>query len=139
MIFTFSEHHVETAVNIIGLIEFFCHKVLEICQKKLIIVFSCYFSCSNIPWFGPMLQSPFKEWFKSQKAKLRVTPGEEVVTVKPHNCSIFSSHLCYVFVVCFSASEHAVARVRGSCFGNGRLLPRLHRELDGAKISQAYQ
>ena len=86
-----------------------------------------------------MLQSPFKEWFKSQKAKLRVTPGEEVVTVKPRYRSIFSSHLCYVFVVCFSASEHAVARVRGSCFGNGRLLPRFYRQLHGAKISQAYQ
>ena len=39
--------------------------------------------------------------------------------------------------LCFAASERAVARVRGAGAGNGRLLRRVDRQLDGAEVPQA--
>ncbi|CAH1801837.1 unnamed protein product [Owenia fusiformis] len=52
VIFTFSEHHVESIVNLL----------------------------KYIPRYGPSLQAPFKEWLEKQKSKLHVKPGTHIPT-----------------------------------------------------------
>ena len=56
---------------------------------------------------------------------------------KSSNCCLFECSTYWVYVLCFAASERAVARVRGAGAGHGRLLRRVDRQLDGAEVPQA--
>jgi len=76
VIFTFSEHHVEQVIHLIG----------------------------TIPYYGKSLQTPFKEYLHKQKAKLHVKPGTEQSQDTPSWLSWAFEKLVLVMVVYFVVS-----------------------------------
>ena len=60
-----------------------------------------------------MLQSPFKDWFKSQKENLRVTPGEhvEVVSCKNTVTAVHFNARLTGFMFCVSQHQSVLSHV----------------------------
>ena len=60
-----------------------------------------------------MLQSPFKDWFKSQKENLRVTPGEhvEVVSCKNPVTAVHFNARLTGFMFCVSQHQSVLSHV----------------------------
>ena len=83
VILAFSEHHVEWAVDFIGLDNGYCSNSTDVMGFHSYLLLP-----SKVPYIGPYIQSPFSEYLDKQKKKLHRKPGEALVHVSLMRCTL---------------------------------------------------
>ena len=67
------------------------------CLSQLVIAFLCVFDFRKLPKYGPMIQTPFKNYLKVQKEKLHHKPGKAVASVSYFNHDCSRRQICDIF------------------------------------------